>query len=86
MADFKGFLIDYTTHVFWQIFLLKNFNNLYKIGYRYFKLKQISKNDKKVISAFQHKYLPKKVNGKIDKECLFISISIKKINKDWKSF
>ena len=49
------------------------FNNLYKIGYRYFKLKQISKNDKKVISAFQQKYLPKKVNGKIDEKTLKIS-------------
>ena len=49
------------------------FNNLYKIGYRYFKLNQISKNDKKVISAFQQKYLPKKVNGKIDEKTLKIS-------------
>ena len=49
------------------------FKNLYKIGYRYFKLKQISKNDKKVISAFQQKYLPKKVNGKIDEKTLKIS-------------
>ena len=46
------------------------FNNLYKIGYRYFKLKRISRNDKKVIFAFQQKYLPKKVNGTLDKKPL----------------
>ncbi len=52
---------------------LKFFKNIYKIGYRYFNLKLRNKNDKKVIRAFQMRYLPKKVSGKIDQETLEIS-------------
>ena len=51
----------------------KFFRNIYKIGYRYFSLKQRKKNDKKVIKAFQLRFLPKKVSGQIDKETFKIS-------------
>ena len=49
------------------------FNNLHKIGYRYFNKKKSSKNDSKVIRAFQRRFRQKKVNGLVDKECLQIS-------------
>ena len=48
---------------------LKFLKNLRKIGYSILK-----KNS--VIKAFQRKFRQSLVNGKIDKECLFISISI----------
>ena len=49
------------------------FNNLYKIGYRYFVKNKPSKNDSKVIKAFQRRFRPNKVNGLIDQESLQIS-------------
>ena len=49
------------------------FKNLYNIGYRYFKINKRLKTDKKIIAAFQRRYLPKKVTGKIDKKTLEIS-------------
>ena len=49
------------------------FNNLFRIGYRYFKKNKIDKNDKSVIKAFQRRYLPKNVSGKIDTKTLKIS-------------
>ena len=49
------------------------FNNLYKIGYRYFDKKKTSKNDLKVIKAFQRRFRQNKVNGLIDQESLQIS-------------
>jgi N-acetylmuramoyl-L-alanine amidase len=49
------------------------FNNLYKIGYRYFEKKKHSKNDSKVIKAFQRRFRQNKVNGIIDQKCLQIS-------------
>ena len=49
------------------------FNNLYKIGYRYFNKKKSSNFDSKIIKAFQRRFRQNKVNGKIDKECLQIS-------------
>ena len=49
------------------------FNNLYKIGYRYFVKNKPSKNDSKVIKAFQRRFRPKNVNGLIDQKCLQIS-------------
>ncbi len=49
------------------------FKNLYKIGYRYFKLSKPSKTDKKIISSFQMKFLPSKVTGKIDSKTFKIS-------------
>ncbi len=44
--------------------------NLKKIGYC---LKKKTKYSKPVIRAFQRRYRPKKINGKIDKECLEIA-------------
>ena len=49
------------------------FNNLYKIGYRYFVKNKPSKNDSKVIKAFQRRFRPKNVNGLIDQKCIQIS-------------
>ena len=49
------------------------FNNLHKIGYRYFDKKKPSKNDTKVTKAFQRRFRQNKVNGLIDQECLQIS-------------
>ena len=49
------------------------FNNLYKIGYRYFDKKKPSKNDLKVIKAFQRRFRQNKVNGLIDQESFQIS-------------
>ena len=52
------------------------FNNLYKIGYRYFDQKKTLRSDYKVIKTFQRRFRQKKVNGKIDKECLQISYNL----------
>ena len=49
------------------------FNNLYKIGYRYFNKKKSSKSDLKVIKVFQRRFRQNKVNGLIDLESLQIS-------------
>tara|TARA_Y100000992_G_scaffold229545_1_gene160871 strand:+ start:76 stop:789 length:714 start_codon:yes stop_codon:yes gene_type:complete len=49
------------------------FSNLHKIGYRYFKIYKRTKTDKTIIEAFQKKYLPNKVTGKIDQKTLQIS-------------
>jgi len=49
------------------------FNNLHKIGYRYFNKKKLSKNDSKVIKAFQRRFRQDKVDGLIDQKCLEIS-------------
>ncbi len=49
------------------------FNNLYKIGYRYFDKKKSSSKDSKVITAFQSRFRQNKINGLIDQECLQIS-------------
>ena len=49
------------------------FRNLYKIGYRYFSLSKKSNNDRKIIMAFQRRFLPKDVNGKITDKTLKIS-------------
>jgi len=49
--------------------------NIFKIGYSPFLKKKIS-NDKKnmlIIKAFQRRFRPKLVNGKIDRECLIIT-------------
>ena len=50
------------------------YNNLKKIGYN-------SKIKINIIKAFQRRFRQKLVDGKIDKECLFISISVSKQNK-----
>ena len=49
------------------------FINLQRIGYRYFKIRKRSINDKKVIKSFQQHYLPNNVSGKIDQKTLEIS-------------
>ena len=50
------------------------FQNLYKIGYRYFSLKKRKiKKDKKIIKAFQLRFLPKRVSGNLDQKTLKIS-------------
>ena len=49
------------------------FKNIFKIGYRYFNINKRDKKDKKIIRAFQQRYLPKKVTGLIDRETLKIS-------------
>ena len=49
------------------------FRNLYKIGYRYFNVNKKRKNDKFIIKAFQRRYFPQKVTGKIDQKTLNIS-------------
>ena len=49
------------------------FKNLYRIGYRYFKLNKKSPSDRLIIKAFQRRYLPDKATGKIDYKTLKIS-------------
>ncbi len=49
------------------------FRNIHKIGYRYFNLNKRNKNDQKIIKAFQQRYSPKNISGKIDKKTLKIS-------------
>ena len=49
------------------------FNNLHKIGYRYFDKRKPLSSDYKIIRAFQRRYRQHKVNGQIDIECLRIS-------------
>ena len=49
------------------------FKNIHKIGYRFFNLSQKSKRDRKIIIAFQRRFLPKEVNGKITDKTLKIS-------------
>ena len=57
------------------------FNNLKKIGYRYFSLKKKSSKDKKVVIAFQRKFRPKKIDGAIDQDCIKISDQVLKMLK-----
>ena len=49
------------------------FKNLYKIGYRYFKIDKRDKKDIFIIRSFQQHYLPQNVSGKIDIKTLKIS-------------
>ena len=49
------------------------FKNIHKFGYRFFNLSQKSKRDRKIIIAFQRRFLPKEVNGKITDKTLKIS-------------
>ena len=49
------------------------FKNIYKIGYRFFSLSKKSNKDRKVIMAFQRRFLPNEVSGKITKKTLKIS-------------
>ena len=50
------------------------FINLYNIGYRYFNPLRRSSKDKILIKAFQRKYNPKKITGKIDQKTFKISL------------
>jgi len=49
------------------------FKNLFKIGYRYFNRKKRGINDYLVVKAFQRRFLPNGVNGKIDQKTYIIS-------------
>ena len=49
------------------------FKNIYKIGYRFFNLSKQSKKDRKIILAFQRRYLPNEMTGKITNKTLLIS-------------
>ena len=49
------------------------FKNIKLIGYRYFKTKKKKFTDKMIIKAFQMRYLPEKVTGKIDKKTYILS-------------
>ena len=49
------------------------FKNLFKIGYRYFKVNKRTKDDRLIIRSFQQHYLPQRVSGKIDQKTLIIS-------------
>jgi len=49
------------------------FKNLFKIGYRYFDLNKRTKKDILLILAFQRRFLPNKVTGKIDQKTYKIS-------------
>ena len=60
---------DYTKEKLRNLF----FSNLYKIGYRYFNKRKSSNLDIKLIKTFQRRFRQKKVDGKIDGECLQIS-------------
>ena len=49
------------------------FKNLFKIGYRYFSVNIPKKSDKFIISAFQRRYTPRNVTGKLNQKTLLIS-------------
>ena len=50
------------------------FKNIYKFGYRYFSLKKrMTQKDKKIIKAFQLRFLRKRVSGNLDQKTLKIS-------------
>jgi N-acetylmuramoyl-L-alanine amidase len=49
------------------------FKNLHKIGYRYFDKKKRASKDSIIVKAFQSKFLPTKVNGKVDLKTYIIS-------------
>tara|TARA_Y100001970_G_scaffold280978_1_gene390848 strand:+ start:1955 stop:2668 length:714 start_codon:yes stop_codon:yes gene_type:complete len=49
------------------------FKRLKKIGYRYFSLSKKKRSDQIVIKAFQRKFLPNKVSGRIDEKTFKIS-------------
>jgi N-acetylmuramoyl-L-alanine amidase len=49
------------------------FKNLFKIGYRYFKVNKRVAKDTFIIKSFQQHYFPQNVSGKIDQKTLNIS-------------
>ena len=54
------------------------FNNLHKIGYRYFNKNKSLKTDRLVIKAFQRRFRQNKIDGLIDLECIKISANLAK--------
>ena len=54
------------------------FNNLHKIGYRYFNKNKSLKTDSLVIKAFQRRFRQNKIDGLIDLECIKISANLAK--------
>tara|TARA_B100000963_G_scaffold346490_1_gene351758 strand:+ start:172 stop:903 length:732 start_codon:yes stop_codon:yes gene_type:complete len=56
----------------------KFLKNLYKIGYLRILPKDIHKNKKLLIKAFQRRFRQELINGVIDKECLLISKNLTK--------
>ena len=55
------------------------FKGLKKIGYRYISLTKKKSTDYKIIKAFQRKFTPKNISGKIDRKTLKISEFLSKI-------
>ena len=49
------------------------FNNLKKLGYRYFKINKRSLKDRKIIKSFQRHYVPDNITGIIDRKTFKIS-------------
>jgi len=49
------------------------FQNIKKLGYRYFDVKRRSKKDKKIIKSFQQHYTPNNVTSKLDQKTFIIS-------------
>ena len=49
------------------------FNNLHKIGYRYFETNKRTNKDIMIIKSFQRRFFPSKVTGKIDRKTYIIS-------------
>lgn len=54
------------------------FKNLHKIGYRKIKKLSLKNNNKYLVEAFQRRFRQDLINGKIDKECIFIAKSLTK--------
>ena len=65
---FKNKKVIKEQKVSYQLF----FKNLHKIGYRYFNIYKKSKKDKLIIKAFQRKYLPSDVSGKLNQKTMKI--------------
>ncbi len=49
------------------------FQNLKKLGYRYFSVQKRNIKDKRIIKIFQQRYLPKNITGRVDLKTLKIS-------------
>ena len=65
---FKNKKVIKEQKVSYQLF----FKNLHKIGYRYFNTHKKSSKDKLIIKAFQRKYLPSDVSGKLNQKTMKI--------------
>ncbi len=69
---YKNFKIKYKDEAF-KIDNKTFFKNIFRIGYRYFNKNKRSKKDVYIIKAFQRRFLPKNVTGKIDQKTQIIS-------------